>query len=188
MQSVSIFTHRQFILIIICICMVYIHSARGICSTHFCENYFCKFLSGWHQYHYVRYREWNLQKLKGIHSAITVDLHKESWNAEEARLDSSEKRRPCWVLYWAILAIFIINQNDKLSQVVLSTQLKWRTNVRKLFFLRSRLIIEKLCFAAVEFTLLLCCSPCFEKLGVRLSPKQLCCYKICNLNVYMCSL
>lgn len=134
MQSVSIFTHRQFISIIICICMVYIHSARGICSTHFCENYFCKFLSGWHQYHHVRYREWNLQKLKGIHSAITVDLHKESWDAEEARLDTSEKRRPCWVLYWAVLAIFIINQNDKLSQVVLSTQLKWRTNVKNFFF------------------------------------------------------
>lgn len=156
MQSVSIFTHRQFILIIICICMVYIHSARGICSTHFCENYFCKFLSGWHQYHYVRYREWNLQKLKGIHSAITVDLHKESWNAEEARLDSSEKRRPCWVLYWAILAIFIINQNDKLSQVVLSTQLKWRTNVRKLFFkVQAHNRKALLCCCGVYFVALL---------------------------------
>jgi hypothetical protein len=66
-----------------------------------------------------------------------------------------------------------------LVYVVLFTHLKWKTNVRKVFFFffkGVRLVIDKTCFVAVQISPWLCYPSCFDSLGVRQSLVQLFCY------------
>lgn len=130
---------------------VYTFTKRNMLHTFL--HYFCKFLCGWHQYHF-RYKEGYLQKLKGIHSVIIVDLHKENqrhWGGQIGHFWEVEaKFSPTLSWTWNL---YIETRCQLISSLCGAFHSAEMENKCQKTFLRARLTIEKICFFAVEFSL-----------------------------------
>lgn len=150
-QSVSIFTHRQFILIItrICIWCIYIYQEKYAPHNSVSIIFTNSYVAGTNLT--TLDAESGICKRLGefILSSLWI-CRKKTQAAGQARLDPFEQGRQIQsCMAFSKESLYGIDVPAHLVSIGLSTQLEWKINERKLYFMGVRLTIDRARFDAV---------------------------------------